>query len=166
MPSTREAIASLLASGLSQSQVARQLDLAPTTVSYHVERILRAQVALLDASDQPPGAQPRTRDAVACLIDEGVPHAEVARRLGISKATVSYHARRLGADIDEPAGRRYDWDAVQRYYDDGHSIRACMRVRFLFEQLVRCGQARGGRPAAERHAAGGASRRRQIPGPP
>jgi hypothetical protein len=27
--------------------------------------------------------------------------------------------------------RRYDWDAVQAYYDEGHSVRSCMR-RFGF----------------------------------
>ncbi len=57
--------------------------------------------------------------------------AEIARTLGISKSTVSYHARRLGAESDERFSRRYDWDDVQRFYDDGHSVRMCM-IRFGF----------------------------------
>jgi hypothetical protein len=40
------------------------------------------------------------------LIDAGHPRAEVARALGLSKSTVSYHARRLGMDIDARAARR------------------------------------------------------------
>jgi len=43
----------------------------------------------------------------------------------VSKATVSYHARRLGAPIDERCTRRYDWAAIQAYYDAGHSLREC-----------------------------------------
>lgn len=57
--------------------------------------------------------------------------AEVARRLGVSKPTVSYHARRLGIPPLTAAARRYEWDEVQRYYDAGHSIRECCR-RFGF----------------------------------
>jgi FixJ family two-component response regulator len=30
------------------------------------------------------------------LLEAGLPGAEIARRLGISKSTVSYHKRRLG----------------------------------------------------------------------
>jgi hypothetical protein len=63
---------------------------------------------------------------VARLLGLGVRHVEIARGLGVSKATVSYHARRLGRPIDERCARRYDWDAVQRYYDSGHSVRECI----------------------------------------
>ena len=48
--------------------------------------------------------------------------------MGITKATVSYHVRRLGGPTDERFGRRYDWEAVQRYYDTGHSVRDCMKA--------------------------------------
>src|SRR5436190_23144874 len=37
-----------------------------------------------------------TRAGVAALLDEGLTRAQVAARLGVSKATVSYHAKRLG----------------------------------------------------------------------
>jgi 5-methylcytosine-specific restriction endonuclease McrA len=62
------------------------------------------------------------------MLSEGVPRVEIARRLGISKATVSYHARRLGEAIDSRCARRYDWAAVQRYYDEGHSVRECIKA--------------------------------------
>jgi hypothetical protein len=72
-----------------------------------------------------------TRQRVADLLAQGKPRAEIARELGVSKATVSYHARRLGAPIDDRFGRRYDWVAVQRYYNDGYSVREC-KARFGF----------------------------------
>jgi 5-methylcytosine-specific restriction endonuclease McrA len=47
--------------------------------------------------------------------------SQAARELGITQATVCYHARRLGYP---PTPReRYDWAAVQAYYDDGHTYR-------------------------------------------
>src|SRR4051794_29439464 len=70
---------------------------------------------------------PGTRAAVAKLLDEGLSRAQVAARLGISKATVSYHAKRLGLAGSPACGRRYDWAAVQRYYDAGHTISECQR---------------------------------------
>lgn len=128
MSTTREAIASLHARGLPQPDIARELDLAPTTVSYHIERILRAIPASPDELPQTALLRPRTREKVAALIAVGLPHVEIARRLKISKATVSYHASRLGAPRDEKYGVRYNWDAIQRYYDLGHSVRDCMKA--------------------------------------
>jgi transposase-like protein len=72
----------------------------------------------------PPGV---TRAAVAEGLARGKPIATIAEELGIVKSTVCYHARRLGVPEDERFARRYDWAAIQRYYDDGHSIRACAR---------------------------------------
>ena len=64
------------------------------------------------------------RSEVAALLAQGLTQKEVSRRLGVTPPTIAYHVRRLGI----PPGasrRRYDWDEVQRYYDDGHSIREC-----------------------------------------
>lgn len=71
-------------------------------------------------------AQSTTRIEVARMLALGMQRTEIARRLGLSKATISYHARRLGQSIDERCARRYDWDAVQTYYDAGHSVRECI----------------------------------------
>jgi 5-methylcytosine-specific restriction endonuclease McrA len=70
---------------------------------------------------------------VAELSAQGLSRLEIARRVGLSKGTVSYHARRLGLPVDERGARRYDWTAVQRYYDDGHSVRECVKA-FGFSQ--------------------------------
>jgi HNH endonuclease len=68
---------------------------------------------------------------VAALLALGFSRLETARILGVAKSTVSYHARRLGEPMDEKATRRYDWQEIQRYYDEGHSITEC-QLRFGF----------------------------------
>lgn len=127
--STRDAIAELVQAGLTAPAIARRLNLAPTTVSYHVARLSASgQVAANDdqGSPEPEASTVATRRLVEELLAVGHTRAEVARLLGIAKATVSYHARRLGESIDNRCARRYDWEAVQRYYDQGHGVRACM----------------------------------------
>jgi hypothetical protein len=74
-----------------------------------------------------------TRVLVGVMLKQGMSRAAVARTLGLSKSTVSYHARRLGEPVDERGARRYDWPEVQRYYDEGHSLRECI-ARFGFSR--------------------------------
>src|SRR3954451_17621498 len=69
-----------------------------------------------------------TRSQVARLLDAGLSRAEVAARLGISRSTVSYHARRQGRPGFPACARRYDWARVQAYYDAGHSISECRLI--------------------------------------
>lgn len=128
---TAQAIHELHREGVSNPEIARRLGVALTTVSYHVGRVVRpahaaAEVGVAPSEPAVPVSQIRTRAQVKLMLDAGVERATIARRLGVSKATVSYHARRLGAAIDERCARRYDWSAVQRYYDEGHSVRDCI----------------------------------------
>src|SRR5689334_8291646 len=60
-----------------------------------------------------------TRSEVVRMLDEGVPRAEICSRLGVSPATVSYHSRRRDEPGSPACGRRYDWSAIQLYYDAG-----------------------------------------------
>jgi AraC-like DNA-binding protein len=78
-------------------------------------------------------ADPRqhTRELVKELLERGLTVTEIARQLGVSKPTVCHHARRLGHPPHPKYSRRYDWDEVQRYYDEGHTIREC-REHFGF----------------------------------
>lgn len=64
--------------------------------------------------DPPTKGRPRgeTREKVAELLAAGIRPAEVARRLGISKPTVSYHARKLGVPAEGRCEQRYDWEAI------------------------------------------------------
>jgi hypothetical protein len=74
-----------------------------------------------------------TRERVSSLLAQGRSRTAIARELGLSKSTVSYHARRLGERVDERGARRYDWAVVQTFYDDGHSVRECI-ARFGFSR--------------------------------
>jgi len=71
------------------------------------------------------------REEVDRLLRQGCRRGDIARRLGVARSTVSYHARRLGAAMDASAARRYDWSEIQSYYAGGHSVREC-RKRFGF----------------------------------
>lgn len=71
---------------------------------------------------QPPGV---TRRHVAELLLRGMGVKEVARKLGLSKSAVSWHASRLGRPRQSESARRYDWATVQEYYDRGHSPSEC-----------------------------------------
>ncbi len=133
------------------AEVARRLDLAYNTVSYHRERILLPDDhALLSEDDEDeethegPFVVPvGTREEVQRLLESGYSRADTARKLGISKSTVSYHARRFGMKIDERAARRYNWTVIQRYYDAGHSVRECRR-KFGFSSATWCQAAKRG----------------------
>lgn len=92
-----------------------------------------------------------TRELVAERLERGMSIADIASDLGVVKSTVCYHARRLGKAADSKFARRYNWSAIQRHYDQGHSIRACAR-EFGFcpeswHRAVRAGLLRS-RPAA------------------
>jgi hypothetical protein len=67
------------------------------------------------------------------MLDFGVGTNEIARALGLSRSTVSYHKARLGCRMENAAAVRYDWPAIQRYYDEGHSILECI-TRFGFSR--------------------------------
>lgn len=135
MKTIRQQVAELLEKGLTQTEIAQRIGVAGPTVEYHVA-CLRKQ-----PEPEPPAASSprahdvrhrvRTREHVATLLASGMTRAEIARRLGLTKGTVSYHAHRLGAPVDVRCARRYDWDVIQEYYDQGHSVRACIE-RFGF----------------------------------
>lgn len=68
-----------------------------------------------------------TRAEVERLLDKGLKNGEVARELGITTATVSFHARELGIPPDRRFAKRVDWAAVQVAHDRGMSVRQCAR---------------------------------------
>jgi DNA-binding transcriptional ArsR family regulator len=118
---------------------------APNTVRYHLDRLAAPEPRPAPANAVPDARIPvDTRRRVAELLASGLSRAEVARRLGLSKPTVSYHARRLGHPVDERCARRYDWDAVQRFYDEGQSVDACVAAfgfsRQTWHAAVRAGR--------------------------
>jgi 5-methylcytosine-specific restriction endonuclease McrA len=92
-----------------------------------------------------------TRGKVKALFDEGLGVSEIARRLGINKSSVCYHARALGLHADKRFARRHEWPDIQDYYDQGHSITECCRhfgfSKQSWHEAVRRGAVRS-RPAA------------------
>jgi DNA-binding CsgD family transcriptional regulator len=131
---TRETVARLLAEGRTVAQIARVTGLATNTVRYHRDRLRVAIVAApsgqVATASAPASAVSHvdTRQRVAELLALGVSRAETARRLSLSKLSVSYHARRLGHAVDARFARRYDWATVQRFYDDGHGVAECVEA--------------------------------------
>lgn len=84
-----------------------------------------------------------TRWRILQLRQEGLSLTHIAARLGLEKSTVAYHLRRLGEEPDERFNRRYDWEEIQRYYDEGHSITECQE-RFGFARATWMAAARRG----------------------
>lgn len=80
-----------------------------------------------------PGARTSTRAHVKRLLEAGLTVGDVARRLGISAAAVSYHRRKLGLPPSTKYAPRDDWDEIQAYYDQGHGVTAC-QLRFGFSR--------------------------------
>jgi hypothetical protein len=70
-------------------------------------------------------AASRKRALIGRLRAAGLSYGAISRRLCISKATVAYHARRLGIPADNRSARRYDWAEVQQAHDAGLSVRQC-----------------------------------------
>jgi hypothetical protein len=75
-----------------------------------------------------PALRHETRDAVRRLLEAGMSQAEAAFKLGLSKGTVCYHARRIGIEGDARFRQRYDWAEIQRAHNEGMSMRDCQHV--------------------------------------
>jgi transposase-like protein len=130
---------SLLDAGISVAEVARRTGVPYTVVSERRAQVRHGSATRAAARHTATGGaanvQASTKDEVLRLLATGCSRAEVARRLDVSRATVSYHARRAGMPIDDRAARRYDWKLVQAYYDAGHNVRECVE-RFGFSSAT------------------------------
>jgi len=63
-------------------------------------------------------------DDVERLHRQGLSGKAIAEELGVAPPTVCYYLRRLG--VPKQRQGRYDWNEVQAYYDQGHSVRDCV----------------------------------------
>lgn len=115
--------AALLAAGLSVSEAAGRLGVAANTVAYHRDKPPKRVTPPADHRHTVGAVS--TRGAVRDLLAEGLTGAEIARELGVTKSTVSYHMSRLGEPRDDRCARRYDWAAVQDLYDAGRTKKEC-----------------------------------------
>jgi 5-methylcytosine-specific restriction endonuclease McrA len=85
------------------------------------------QEGLVPPPDLPAMKPSEKRALIDRLFHDGYGQAMIAAELGMSKATVSYHARRFGLPVNDAFARRYDWDEVQRAHDGGMGARECCR---------------------------------------
>lgn len=60
-------------------------------------------------------------ERVSALLDEGLPGLAIAKRVGVSHSTVSRTAARMGRRLAPARGSQFDWDAIRRYYERGHT---------------------------------------------
>lgn len=79
----------------------------------------------MDRDRKGPLSASRKRALIGEMLAEGLTQAEVGRRLGLTKPTISYHARRLGIPARDDCRRRYDWSEIQQAYDSGMTVRQC-----------------------------------------
>ncbi len=77
----------------------------------------------------------RTRRAVERLLAEGIPQAQIAATLGVSRPTVAFHVRQLGIPARPELARRFEWPEIRAYYEAGHSVNECQR-RFGFSRAA------------------------------
>jgi hypothetical protein len=66
------------------------------------------------------------REKVRRLLNQRLSQREIARRLGVAKTTVVFHARRLDVPLDERFARRYDWATIRVAYESGMSRLECI----------------------------------------
>ena len=65
----------------------------------------------------------RVKDDIIRLLQDGHAYNRIAEELGCSKATVAYHAKKIGT---APGFKTYPWPEIQQYHDAGHSVRECL----------------------------------------
>ena len=65
-------------------------------------------------------------EVVQRLLARGIAKTEIARRLRVSRKTVSRIGARVGFPAKARGPRRYDWERVREHYDAGQAAAACM----------------------------------------
>jgi DNA-binding transcriptional ArsR family regulator len=130
VPGSHARVQFLLDAGISVAEVARRTGVPYNVVRQHRDRRRaadkRSQDGAEDAAVDATRLRASTGDEIERLLTAGHTRADIARRLDVSRGTVTYHARRLGMPVDKRAARRYDWKVVQAYYDAGHTVLDCV----------------------------------------
>lgn len=105
----------------------------------------------LPPEHQPPQLTPsEKRVAIDALLRDGHSQAVIGVELGLSKATVSYHAHRLGRPVHDEFARRYDWNQIQRAHDSGMRALECCE-HFGFSKATWCKAVAAGRLQPRSH---------------
>lgn len=87
------------------------------------------------------------------LLEQGFSYKEIVEKVGCSKATISYHAKKLGKQVFTK--KTYDWVAIQAFYDEGNSYRECKEKFKLhsqaWDQAVKTGKLKVNNKPKELH---------------
>ena len=73
------------------------------------------------------------KEIIIRLLKAGTSYREITKVADCSKATISYHAGKLG--LSQGESPRYNWDEVQKYHDEGHRRSECIK-RFGFSKAA------------------------------
>lgn len=64
------------------------------------------------------------KDIIIALLQQGKKYNEICEEAGCSKATISYHARKLG--LEKSKKNTYNWGEIQNYYNEEKSLDECI----------------------------------------
>ncbi len=64
------------------------------------------------------------KQQILALLAQGKTYTQIVAELGCAKSTVAYHAKSVKAP---PNYKVHDWEAVQKFYDEGHGVNECRR---------------------------------------
>lgn len=73
----------------------------------------------------------RMQEEIKRLLEAGWTRRRIAGALGVNPSTITRHARLLGFPDVVTRRSKFDWAAIQQFYDAGHTIDEC-RTRFGF----------------------------------
>jgi len=71
------------------------------------------------------------RERIRELLGAGLTRQAIAAQLGVHPSTITRYARLLGFEDSKPRQSPFDWGAIQKHYDQGHTIAEC-REKFGF----------------------------------
>lgn len=63
------------------------------------------------------------------MLERDISYSDIAITVGCSKATISYYAKKIGKSKQNRV--YYDWNKIQKFYDEGNSYRDC-KAKFGF----------------------------------
>lgn len=63
------------------------------------------------------------KEKIIILLNQNFSYNKIAKLLGCSKATISYHAKKIGRQKFNK--KKYDWVEIQNFYNEGNSYRKC-----------------------------------------
>jgi len=64
------------------------------------------------------------KDKIIYLLKQGQTYNYITKEVGCSKATISYHARKIG--VSRFKKRSYDWSEIGKYYNNNHTLSQCI----------------------------------------